>query len=111
MSLDPRIHCEVPVQHRAASGAEVNGVIDLIAEGPAGRLVLDHKSGGGIYEDYMNQLELYIRTLGTDSPRRTAAAIHWIDRTAAETSIEVAVLTGDRFTLPGSSDRDESDDI
>jgi ATP-dependent helicase/nuclease subunit A len=73
------LHCEVPVQHRAASGAEVNGVIDLIAEGPAGLLVLDHKSGGGIYEDYRGQLEAYAKAVHISRGQTMVVAIHWID--------------------------------
>lgn len=39
-----RFHTEIPVQMRNADGSEVNGVIDLLAEGEAGIAILDHKS-------------------------------------------------------------------
>ncbi|MCC5976226.1 MAG: hypothetical protein JJT81_19555, partial [Rubellimicrobium sp.] len=75
-----------------ASGAEVNGVIDLLAEGPAGRLILDHKSGGGEFGAYWGQFESY-RTLldvgqGSGQP---GLAVHWIDRGM----VEVATPTHD----------------
>lgn len=80
-----RLHAEVAVQSRAASGAEVNGVIDLLAEGPAGRLILDHKSGGGEFAGYWGQFESY-RTLlvGGREVGEQEIAVHWIDRGMVE---------------------------
>ena len=80
-----RLHAEVPVQSRAASGAEVNGVIDLLAEGPAGRLILDHKSGAGSFAAYFAQLDAYRGVLaGQRQAIKTDVAIHWIDRAELE---------------------------
>jgi ATP-dependent helicase/nuclease subunit A len=80
-----RFDCEVPVQRRAPSGAEFNGVIDLLAEGPGRWLILDHKSGSGSFADYLGQLEAYRREM----PKRegigsSVIAVHWIDRFALE---------------------------
>lgn len=77
-----RLHAEVPIQRRDASGAELSGVIDLLAEGPDGSMIIDHKSGNGDYAQYRVQLEAYVGMLverfGRVSPCRTA--IHWLDR-------------------------------
>jgi len=80
-----QIECEVPIQQREASGAEFNGITDLVATGDGKRLILDHKSGGGSFVDYFAQLEAYrgifvdqIRTIKPD------IAIHWIDRAELE---------------------------
>ncbi|MFD1510368.1 PD-(D/E)XK nuclease family protein [Lacimonas salitolerans] len=44
-----QIECEVPIQRREASGAEFNGIIDLLATCKGQRLILDHKSGAGSF--------------------------------------------------------------
>jgi ATP-dependent exoDNAse (exonuclease V) beta subunit len=74
------LHCEVAVQFRDPSGAEVNGVVDLLAEGAAGRIILDHKSGGGRFADYYTQLAVYSRVLGGSG----LLAIHWIEHGTVE---------------------------
>jgi len=40
------IHCGSTVLGRTAAGAELPGTIDLLAVGPSGCLLIDHKSGG-----------------------------------------------------------------
>lgn len=83
-----RFDCEVPVQQRAASGAEFNGIIDLLAEGQGKWLILDHKSGYGSFSDYMPQLEAYQDLLGQHAGFGTPdIAVHWIDRAAIEIAI------------------------
>ena len=84
-----RIECEVPVQRREASGAELNGIVDVLAEGPGKWLILDHKSGGGRFGDYAAQLEAYQGLLARRGGfGRPGIAVHWIDRAEVETSIE-----------------------
>lgn len=84
-----RIECEVPIQKRESSGSEFNGIIDLLAEGPLKYLILDHKSGGGAFVDYLSQLEAYQAVLGQ---RRWLGkpdiAIHWIDRGNVEITFQ-----------------------
>lgn len=83
-----QIECEVPIQRRDASGAEFNGIIDLLATGDGKWLILDHKSGSGSFANYLVQLEAYQRLL-----TRGAAfvlldiAVHWIDRSMVEVLI------------------------
>ncbi|WP_296644776.1 UvrD-helicase domain-containing protein [Roseinatronobacter sp.] len=80
-----QIECEVPIQQREASGAEFNGIIDLVATGDGKKLILDHKSGGGSFATYFAQLEAYREVfadrIGTAKPD---VAIHWIDRAELE---------------------------
>jgi len=80
-----RIACEVPIQRREASGAEFNGIIDLLAEGPRKWLILDHKSGGGSFADYVVQLEAYQSVLAKrEGFGKPDIAVHWIDRGTVE---------------------------
>ena len=84
-----RIECEVPVQRREDSGAELNGVVDVLAEGHGKWLILDHKSGAGEFGDYAAQLEAYRESLARQGGfGRPGIALHWIDRAAVEISIE-----------------------
>jgi ATP-dependent exoDNAse (exonuclease V) beta subunit len=77
---------ELPVQIAEADGSEVNGVVDCLASGPSGRLVLDHKSGpapdpAARFESYRPQLMAYAAAVGRlmhDRPV-TAVAIHWMN--------------------------------
>lgn len=76
-----QIDCEVPVQKREVSGAELNGVIDILATGEAGRLILDHKSGFGRFENYLPQLMAYQSVIDEEpTVMQSKIAIHWIDR-------------------------------
>ena len=86
----PRIACELPIEARHPDGSGFNGVIDLLATGPAGQLILDHKSGSGCFADHLPQLLAYRNPLQAQTgPIPTSLAIHWIDRA----SIEIAVKT------------------
>jgi ATP-dependent exoDNAse (exonuclease V) beta subunit len=80
-----QIECEVPVQKREASGAEFNGIIDLLATGQGKRLILDHKSGAGSFAGYFAQLDAY-RGVFTkqDRSNHIGVAIHWVDRREVE---------------------------
>ncbi|MDP4992452.1 MAG: PD-(D/E)XK nuclease family protein, partial [Marivita lacus] len=81
-----QIECEVPIQKREASGAEFNGIIDLLAAGDGKRLILDHKSGGGSFAGYFAQLDAYRGVLAEQVEAiKPDVAIHWIDRATVET--------------------------
>lgn len=83
-----QIDCEVPIQKHEPSGAEFNGIIDLLAKGPDKSLILDHKSGSGSFVDYLAQLEAYQRFLSkVRGLGATALAVHWIDRASIEVKI------------------------
>jgi ATP-dependent helicase/nuclease subunit A len=80
-----QIECEVPIQKREASGAEFNGIIDLLATGDGKCLVLDHKSGSGSFGHYIAQIQAYQQLFALADPTGTAEiAIHWIDRATVE---------------------------
>ena len=40
-----KLHFELPMQEVTRDGSETNAVIDCLAEGPRGLLIVDHKSG------------------------------------------------------------------
>ena len=80
-----QIECEVPIQKREVSGAEFNGIIDLLATGDGKRLILDHKSGVGSFDRYLAQLDAYRGVLAEQVQAiKPDVAIHWIDRTELE---------------------------
>ena len=80
-----QIECEVPIQKREASGAEFNGIIDLLAIGDGKRLIVDHKSGAGSFADYFAQLDAYRSVLAKQVEAiQLNMAIHWIDRGTVE---------------------------
>ena len=80
-----QIECELPIQKRDASGAEFNGIIDLLATGDGKRLILDHKSGTGNFADYFAQLNAYRGVLSEQAEEnKPELAIHWIDRAELE---------------------------
>jgi ATP-dependent exoDNAse (exonuclease V) beta subunit len=84
-----QIECEVPIQKREASGAEFNGIIDLLATGDGKRLIVDHKSGAGSFAGYFAQLDAY-RGFLADQVReiKPNVAIHWIDRAELEIFVD-----------------------
>lgn len=80
-----QIECEVPIQKREASGAEFNGIIDLLAMGGGKRLILDHKSGAGSFAGYFAQLDAYRGVLADQvAAIKPDVAVHWIDRAELE---------------------------
>jgi ATP-dependent exoDNAse (exonuclease V) beta subunit len=80
-----QIECEVPIQRREASGAEFNGVVDLLATGEGKCLILDHKSGVGSFAGYFAQLDAYREVLAEQAEGiKPDVAIHWIDRAELE---------------------------
>jgi len=77
------LRCEIPVLAHTPEGAEIPGMIDLLAIGPQGCLLVDHKSGGagtGLGA-YWPQLSAYVRLLAEVFPEKPVrgAAIHWVD--------------------------------
>ncbi len=59
-----RLHFELPLQEIAADGSETNAILDCLAEGPQGLLILDHKSGpcpdpAARFASYWPQLDAY----------------------------------------------------
>jgi ATP-dependent exoDNAse (exonuclease V) beta subunit len=80
-----QIECEVPIQKREASGAEFNGIIDLLAMGGGKQLILDHKSGAGSFAGYFAQLDAYRGVLADQvAAIKPDVAVHWIDRAELE---------------------------
>ena len=80
-----RLHLELPVQEVAPDGAETNAIIDCLAEGPSGLLIVDHKSGAcpdpkARFAGYMPQLMAYARLARGLWPdkRVNGLAIHWM---------------------------------
>ncbi|MGC9418966.1 MAG: UvrD-helicase domain-containing protein, partial [Rhodovulum sp.] len=79
-----RLHFELPVQQLAPDGSETNAIIDCLAEGPEGCLILDHKSGPcpdpeARFAEYLPQLTAYatlIEGRGDTSVREIA--INWM---------------------------------
>lgn len=58
------LHCELPLQEVAPDGSAMNAIVDLLAEGPRGLLVIDHKSGPcpdpeARFATYQPQLQAY----------------------------------------------------
>lgn len=77
------LHCEIPVLGYTPDGAEIAGTIDLLAIGPKGSLLIDHKSGGageGL-GDHWRQLSTYAGLVPTFCPQHPlcGVAIFWID--------------------------------
>ncbi|MCF1708698.1 UvrD-helicase domain-containing protein [Tabrizicola sp. J26] len=77
---------EVPIQVKDASGSEINGIIDCLASGPAGMLIVDHKSGpapdpAARFEDYRAQLMSYAAALQGLQPDRPVLGvlINWMN--------------------------------
>lgn len=80
------LHLELPLQRVEESGAESNAIVDCLAEGPEGFLIVDHKTGpvtdtGARFAVYIQQLEAYAalaRELFPDKPV-LGLAINWVD--------------------------------
>jgi len=80
-----RFHLELPLQIEDPSGAQTNAVIDLLAEGPDGFLIMDHKSGLAdeleeSFITYRPQLEAYAAVLERQFPDKPVQgfAINWM---------------------------------
>jgi ATP-dependent helicase/nuclease subunit A len=82
------LRCEIPFLGHSPEGAEIPGMIDLLAIGPTGCLLIDHKSGGnGIgLGPYWPQLSAYSALMSVLMPARplNGAAILWLDHGTME---------------------------
>ena len=77
------LQCEIPMLRQTPEGAEVHGTIDLLAIGPKGCLLIDHKSGGagsGL-GDYWPQLAAYGGLVREAYPSHelNGMAVLWVD--------------------------------
>lgn len=82
------LRCEVPVLGHTPEGAEIPGIIDLLAMGLDGCLLIDHKSGGtGVgLGSYWHQLSAYIQLIPeiVQSLPLKGAGILWLDHGTLE---------------------------
>lgn len=81
----PHLHVEQPIEVRLEDGGTQAIIVDLIAEGPDGFVVVDHKSGavldhGARFVSYWPQLAAYVdATAGKGGKPVEAAAIFWTE--------------------------------
>lgn len=91
-----RLHFELPLQERAPDGSETNAIIDCLAEGPAGLLIVDHKSGAcpdpeARFATYLPQLTAYADLVRLNWPdkRLDGIAINWM----SEGTLSMSLIT------------------
>ena len=77
------LRCEIPVLGHTPEGAEVSGMVDLLAIGAEGCLIVDHKSGGigdGLGA-YWPQLQAYAGLIPQIFPAHcvNGVAVFWLD--------------------------------
>lgn len=84
----PDFSCELPVIGPSEHGGQLTGTIDLLASGPEGCLIIDHKSGGSGegFGIYWPQLSAYASMLPAIMPGRTlrGVGVFWIDHGTLE---------------------------
>jgi hypothetical protein len=77
------LYCEIPVLAHSPEGAEIPGTIDLLAIGPKGCLLIDHKTGGAGkgFGPYWPQLSAYADLVAKHFPRHPlqGVALLWVD--------------------------------
>lgn len=75
--------CEIPLLGRTKEGAEIPGMIDLLASGPKGCLLIDHKTGGAGegFGLYWPQLSAYADLVRDIFPtyKLNGVAVFWVD--------------------------------
>jgi hypothetical protein len=85
------LQCEIQVQGHSLDGAEIPGMIDLLAIGPQGCLLIDHKTGGsGVgFGPYWPQLSSYANLVLRLFPEHPVQGIvvFWIDHGKLELGI------------------------
>lgn len=90
------LHAEIPVLGFTAEGAEIPGTIDLLATGPKGSLLIDHKSGGGGagFGPYWPQLAAYSELVVSLFPQHPlqGVAVFWIDHGTLEMAISPTLV-------------------
>lgn len=88
------LRCEIPVLGHTPDGAEISGTIDLLATGPNGVCLIDHKTGGSGkgFGPYWPQLATYIDLLRDLFPPHplNRMALFWLDHGV----LEVAEVAG-----------------
>lgn len=75
--------CEIPLLGRTKEGAEIPGMIDLLAVGPKGCLLIDHKTGGagegfGLYWPQLSSYAALVERLFPQHPLQ-GVAVFWVD--------------------------------
>jgi ATP-dependent helicase/nuclease subunit A len=81
----PELHVEQPLEIALGDGGTLNAVIDLIAEGPDGYVIVDHKSGpvsdhAVRFAAYWPQLASYADAVGSIGDKLVkGTAIFWTD--------------------------------
>lgn len=77
------LRAEIPVLGHTPEGAEIPGTLDLLAIGPVGAMLIDHKSGGGGegFGHYWPQLSSYAGLLAGLYPQHPlqGVAVFWVD--------------------------------
>ncbi|WP_240453898.1 PD-(D/E)XK nuclease family protein [Chachezhania antarctica] len=80
-----RLHFELPLQKIDADGSQTNAILDCLAEGPDGLLIVDHKSGpcpdpDARFATYQPQLDTYAAMVRAEWPDKPVdgVAIHWM---------------------------------
>lgn len=80
-----RLHFELPLQETAVGGSETNAILDCLAEGPQGLMIVDHKSGlcpnpAERFASYAPQLTAYAAMVRRRWPNKPlqGVAIHWM---------------------------------
>lgn len=91
------LHCEKPVTGLTKEGGEISGTIDLIACGPSGCILIDHKTGGpgdglGTYWPQLSAYRNLMPTLMPGIPLR-GLGIFWIDHGRLDLADEVELLS------------------
>ncbi|WP_147159916.1 PD-(D/E)XK nuclease family protein, partial [Novosphingobium sediminis] len=80
-----RLHIEQPIEIELADGGRQSIIVDLIAEGAHGFMIVDHKSGPvadhlARFESYWPQLAAYINTVGDRGNKPVnGAAVFWTE--------------------------------
>jgi ATP-dependent exoDNAse (exonuclease V) beta subunit len=90
--------CEIPVLAHSPEGAEIPGTIDLLAIGPQGCVLIDHKTGGaGVgFGPYWPQLAAYTGLAAKFFPQHPlqGVAVFWVDHGRLEIAEMSVVRTG-----------------
>ncbi|CUJ83480.1 ATP-dependent helicase/nuclease subunit A [Ruegeria denitrificans] len=79
------LHFELPIQDVRTDGSQTNAIIDCLAEGPSGYLILDHKSGpcpdpSTRFANYLPQLRAYTELLSASGGKPVRQlAINWMN--------------------------------
>ncbi len=82
----PELHLEVPIHATHPDGSETLGILDAVAMGPDGMVIVDHKTGPAPdpqarFTSYWPQLAAYAEALCLTFPERRlhGVAIHWMN--------------------------------